>query len=46
VPGLDNRKRDTSGHVREKSGIDTLRQTYGDDFAPGLHAGATLEDVA
>ncbi len=34
-PGLDDRHRDDNGQIREKNGnthIDTLRQTYGDDF--------------
>jgi hypothetical protein len=34
--GLDNRHRDLDGEIRQKNGntrIDTLRQTYGDDFA-------------
>lgn len=47
-PGLDNRKRDTSGHVREHSGetrIDTLRQTYGDGFAPGVRGDAYLKTL-
>jgi hypothetical protein len=48
APGLDHRKRDTSGHVREKRGdtrIDTLRQTYGEDFAPGLRGDAHLKTL-
>jgi hypothetical protein len=47
-PGLDSRKRDTSGHVREKRGdtrIDTLRQTYGDGFAPGVRGDAHLKTL-
>ena len=34
--GLDHRHRDLNGEIRQKNGntrIDTLRQTYGDDFA-------------
>jgi hypothetical protein len=49
-PGLDNRYRDEDGQTREKNSntrIDTLRQTYGEDFAPGMrgdaHLGTLLE---
>jgi hypothetical protein len=34
--GLDNRRRDLDGEIRQKNGstrIDTLRKTYGNDFA-------------
>jgi hypothetical protein len=34
--GLDNRCRDLNGEIRQKNGatrIDTLRRTYGEDFA-------------
>lgn len=34
--GIDNRHRDLNGEIRQKNGntrIDTLRKTYGDDFA-------------
>lgn len=37
-PGLDSRHRDLNGEIRQKNGntrIDTLRKTYGDDFAKG-----------
>ena len=36
-PGLDGRHRDVAGRISEKHGntrIDTLRETYGDGFAP------------
>ena len=44
-PGLDNRHRDKSGQTREKNSntrIDTLRDIYGPDFAPGLRGDAHL----
>ncbi|HET6384177.1 MAG TPA: hypothetical protein VFJ58_12360 [Armatimonadota bacterium] len=44
-PGLDNRHRDKSGQIREKNSntrIDTLRKTYGEDFAPGIRGDAHL----
>jgi hypothetical protein len=47
-PGLDNRQRDSNGQVREKRGdtrIDTLRQTYGDSFAPGIRGDAHLKTL-
>jgi len=47
-PGLDNRKRDSSDHVRERAGdtrVDTLRQTYGAGFAPGVRGDAHLKTV-
>ena len=43
-PGLDNRHRDNDGQTREKNGntrVDTLRETYGDDFAPAYVATRT-----
>jgi hypothetical protein len=46
--GLDDRKRDTSGPVHEKSGdtrIDTLRQTYGEGFAPGVRGDTQLKTL-
>jgi hypothetical protein len=36
--GLDNRCRDGDGEIRHKNGntrVDTLRETYGEDFAAG-----------
>jgi hypothetical protein len=47
-PGLDNREGDGSAQIREKSGdtrIDTLRQTYGDSFAPGIRGDAHLKTL-
>ena len=47
-PGLDNRARDSSGQIRERRGdtrIDTLRQTYGDSFAPGIRGDAHLKTL-
>jgi hypothetical protein len=44
-PGLDNRHRDKSGQTREKNSntrIDTLRDIYGPDFAPGIRGDAHL----
>jgi hypothetical protein len=44
-PGLDNRRRDIGGQTREKNSntrIDTLREIYGPDFAPGLRGDAHL----
>lgn len=46
-PGLDGRHRDLNGEIRQKNGntrIDTLRKTYGDDFAKG-HQGDTKLDT-
>jgi hypothetical protein len=47
-PGLDNRHRDNNGQTREKNGntrIDTLRDIYGPDFAPGLRGHAHLRTL-
>lgn len=44
-PSLDNRHRDNSGQIREKNSntrIDTLRDIYGPDFAPGMRGDAHL----
>lgn len=44
-PGLDDRHRDENGQIRRKNDntrIDTLRETYGEGFAPGLHGDAHL----
>lgn len=46
--GLDERCRDKDGAIREKNGntrVDTLRETYGDDFAPGLRGDAHLRTL-
>jgi hypothetical protein len=47
-PGLDGRHRDVDGRISAKHGntrIDTLRQTYGDNFAPGVRGDAHLRTV-
>jgi hypothetical protein len=47
-PSLDNRSRDENGQARAKNGntrIDTLRQTYGDNFASGLRGDAHLQTL-
>ncbi len=46
--GLDGRCRDNDGTIREKRGdtlVETLRQTYGPDFAPGVRSDARLETL-
>ena len=46
--GLDNRMRDQNGEIRKKRSdtkVETLRKTYGDDFAQGYRADATLGTV-
>jgi hypothetical protein len=46
--GLDNRYRDLDGEIRLKNGntrIDTLRKTYGNDFARGIRGDAKLETL-
>lgn len=49
-PGLDGRNRNEDGRIREKNSdtrIDTLRNIYGEGFAPGMrgdgHLGTLLE---
>lgn len=47
-PGLDGRHRDVGGRISEKHGntrVDTLRETYGDDFAAGVRGDAHLRTV-
>ena len=47
-PGLDNRHRDNSGQTREKNGntrIGTLRETYGENFAPGRRSDMKLDTL-
>jgi hypothetical protein len=47
-PGLDQRHRDKNGEIGRKHGntlISTLRQTYGQHFAPGMDGQKKLEDV-
>jgi len=46
--GLDDRCRDADGQIREKRGdtlVRTLRDEYGDGFAPGFRSDAKLETV-
>jgi hypothetical protein len=46
--GLDNRCRDNNGEIRHKNGatrIDTLRQTYGDNFASGVRGDMKLDTL-
>jgi hypothetical protein len=47
-PGLDGRHRDVDGRISEKHGntrVDTLRETYGDGFAPGTRGDAHLRTI-
>ncbi|MUT27295.1 MULTISPECIES: hypothetical protein [Mesorhizobium] len=47
-PGLDGRHRDQDGRISEKHGntkVETLRQTYGEDFAPGIRGDAKLSTL-
>jgi hypothetical protein len=47
-PGLDDRCRDQDGEIRRKNGntrVDTLRDTYGPGFAPGIRGDAKLSTV-
>jgi hypothetical protein len=44
--GLDNRHRDLNGEIRQKAGntrVDTLRKTYGDNFAEGYRGDMKLD---
>jgi len=44
-PGLDHRHRDENGRTRAKNSntkIGTLRETYGEGFAPGIRSDAHL----
>jgi len=46
--GLDNRQRDQDGQIRAKRSdtlVRTLRAEYGEGFAPGYRADATLGTV-
>jgi len=46
--GLDNRMRDQDGEIRKKRSdtkVETLRKTYGDDFAKGYRSDAKLGTV-
>jgi hypothetical protein len=47
-PGLDGRHRDVDGRISEKHGntrVDSLRETYGEGFAPGVRGDAHLRTV-
>ena len=47
-PGLDDRHRDVDGRIHEKMGntrVDTLRETYGDNFAQGRRGDLKLENL-
>jgi hypothetical protein len=47
-PGLDGRHRDANGEIHHKMGntrIESLRQTYGDDFAAGRRNDMKLESL-
>lgn len=46
--GLDNRMRDQDGEIRKKRSdtkVETLRETYGQDFAKGYRSDAKLGTV-
>lgn len=46
--GLDNRHRDLNGEIRQKNGntrVDTLRQTYGEDFARDVRGDTRLDTL-
>lgn len=46
--GLDGRHRDLNGRISEKHGntrVDTLRETYGDNFAQGIRGDAHLNTL-
>jgi hypothetical protein len=47
-PGLDDRHRDTNGEIRRKNGntrVDSLRDTYGDNFAKDFRGDMKLETL-
>src|SRR5450759_3780213 len=47
-PGLDQRHRDKNGEISKKHGntlISTLRQTYGQGFAPGQPGHKRLSEI-
>ena len=47
-PGLDDRHRDADGRISQKHGntlVGTLRETYGENFAPGVRADAKLSTI-
>ena len=46
--GLDGRHRDQDGTIRKKNGttqVGTLRETYGDGFAPGTRSDMKLDTL-
>ena len=46
--GLDNRSRDHDGEIRHKRGdtlVGTLRETYGENFAPGVRSDMRLDTL-
>jgi len=46
--GLDGRCRDRDGEIRRKNGntrVETLRETYGPNFSPGIRSDAKLSTV-
>jgi hypothetical protein len=47
-PGLDGRHRDRDGEIRHKNGntrVDSLRETYGDNFANDFRGDMKLETL-
>lgn len=47
-PGLDGRHRDKDGTIERKHGntrVDTLRETYGENFAQGVRGDKKLENL-
>ena len=47
-PGLDGRHRDESGRISQKHGntrVGTLRDTYGDSFAPPVRSDMKLKTL-
>jgi hypothetical protein len=47
-PGLDGRHRDHNGEIHRKMGntrIESLRETYGDNFAKGRRSDMKLENL-
>ena len=47
-PSLDDRHRDADGRISQKHGntlVGTLRETYGENFAPGVRADAKLSTI-
>jgi hypothetical protein len=47
-PGVDGRSRDSDGSTRRKNGstrVDTLRETYGEGFAPAIRGDMHLRTL-